>query len=48
MADKVKTGKKLERRVANAYRQMGAWKVEHNRELGGNQIDGTCFASDGC
>jgi hypothetical protein len=39
MADKVKTGKKLERRVADAYRQMGAWKVEHDVELGGNQID---------
>jgi tetratricopeptide (TPR) repeat protein len=39
MAEKVKTGKKLERRVAEAYRQMGARKVEHNRELGGNQID---------
>ncbi len=34
-----KTGKGLERRVAQAYREMGAWKVEHNVTLGGNQID---------
>jgi len=34
-----KTGKDLERRVADAYREMGAWKVEHDVELGGNQID---------
>jgi hypothetical protein len=34
-----KTGKELERRVANAYRQMGARKVEHDVELAGNQID---------
>ncbi|MFB0533754.1 MAG: restriction endonuclease [Anaerolineae bacterium] len=39
MAKKAKTGKKLERRVANAYREMGAWKVEHDVELAGNQID---------
>jgi hypothetical protein len=34
-----KTGRELERRVANAYREMGAWKVEHDVELAGNQID---------
>jgi tetratricopeptide (TPR) repeat protein len=34
-----KTGKELERRVADAYREMGAWKVEHDVELAGNQID---------
>jgi hypothetical protein len=34
-----KTGKELERRVADAYRAMGAWKVEHDVELAGNQID---------
>lgn len=34
-----KTGKELEQRVANAYRQMGAKKVEHDIELAGNQID---------
>ncbi len=33
------TGKELERRVADAYRQMGARKVEHDVELAGNQID---------
>ena len=36
---KTKTGKELERRVADAYRAMGAWKVEHDVELAGNQID---------
>jgi tetratricopeptide (TPR) repeat protein len=39
MARKVKPGKQLELRVANAYRQMGARKVEHDLELAGNQID---------
>jgi len=35
-----KTGKKLERRVVDAYRAMGAWrKVEHDVDLAGNQID---------
>ncbi|MBN2258166.1 MAG: tetratricopeptide repeat protein [Anaerolineaceae bacterium] len=34
-----KTGKKLERRVADAYRAMGARKVEHDVELAGHQID---------
>jgi hypothetical protein len=34
-----KTGKELECWVANAYREMGARKVEHNVELAGNQID---------
>jgi len=33
-----KTGKGLEQRVADAYRRMRA-RVEHNVELGGNQID---------
>lgn len=33
-----KTGRELERRVADAYRAIGA-QVEHNRELAGNQID---------
>jgi hypothetical protein len=33
-----KTGKELERRVAQAYRQMGA-RVEHDKNLGGRQID---------
>jgi hypothetical protein len=34
-----KTGKELECWVANAYREMGARKVEHDVELAGNQID---------
>ena len=34
-----KTGKELERRVADAYRAMGAWEVEHDKEMAGNQID---------
>jgi formylglycine-generating enzyme required for sulfatase activity len=34
-----RTGKELERWVADAYRQMGARKVEHDVEMGGNQID---------
>lgn len=33
------TGKTLERRVADAYRHMGATKVEHDVEIAGNQID---------
>ena len=36
---KKKTGRSLERQVANAYRAMGARKVEHDVELAGNQID---------
>lgn len=39
MTKKTKTGKELERRVADAYREMGACKVEHDVELAGNQID---------
>ena len=39
MTEKDKTGKELERYVANAYRNMGARKVEHDRGLAGNQID---------
>ena len=39
MAKRQKTGKDLERRVSDAYRRMGAWKVEHDVELAGNQID---------
>jgi hypothetical protein len=35
---KTKTGKALERRVAQAYRQMGA-RVKHDVELAGRQID---------
>jgi formylglycine-generating enzyme required for sulfatase activity len=34
-----KTGKELERWVADAYRQMGARKVEHDKEIAGHQID---------
>jgi hypothetical protein len=34
-----KTGKALERQVADAYRAMGARKVEHDVELAGHQID---------
>jgi hypothetical protein len=34
-----KTGKELERRVVEAYRALGAWKVEHDVELEGHQID---------
>lgn len=39
MTEKAKTGKELELWVANAYRQMGARKVEHDVEMAGNQID---------
>ena len=35
----VKTGKTLERFVAQAYRDLGARKVEHDVELSGHQID---------
>ena len=35
----VKTGKKLEHRVAEAYRALGARKVEHDVDLAGHQID---------
>jgi hypothetical protein len=34
-----KPGRELERRVADAYRAMGARKVEHDVELAGHQID---------
>ena len=34
-----KTGKELERRVAQAYRDMGARKVEQDVEMEGHQID---------
>lgn len=34
-----KTGRELERQVADAYRRMGARKVEHDVEMAGNQID---------
>lgn len=37
--EKVKTGKSFERCVADAYRAMGAHKVEHDIELAGHQID---------
>lgn len=39
MAKKKKTGKELEKRVADAYRAMGTWKVEHDKKMAGNQID---------
>ena len=40
MAKKVtKTGKDLEQQVADAYRAIGARKVEHDVELAGHQID---------
>jgi hypothetical protein len=39
MTDKDLTGRTLERRVADAYRAMGATKVEHDILLAGNQID---------
>lgn len=35
----IKPGTELEQRVADAYRTMGARKVEHDVELAGNQID---------
>ena len=38
-AKATKTGRELERRVADAYRAMGARKVEHDVELAGHQID---------
>ena len=39
MVEKDKTGKDLERRVADIYRRFGASKVEHDVEMAGNQID---------
>lgn len=39
MARKAKAGRKLEQSVVDAYRQLGAWGVEHDVELAGNQID---------
>ena len=39
VTDKDKTGKQLERRVAAAYRRMGAWKIERDVEMDGSQID---------
>lgn len=39
MSEKDLTGKGLERRVADAYRQMGATKVVHDVEVAGNQLD---------
>ena len=36
---KVHTGKELEREVADLYRQSGAWKVQHDVDILGNQID---------
>jgi hypothetical protein len=38
-SEAAKTGKELERRVAQAYREMGARRVEHDVELVGHQID---------
>ncbi len=34
-----KTGQALERQVADLYRAMGAWKVEHDVPMMGHQID---------
>jgi hypothetical protein len=34
-----KTGKALERQVADAYRAIGARRMEHDVELAGHQID---------
>jgi len=34
-----KTGKALERQVADLYRALGAWKVEHDVLMAGHQID---------
>jgi hypothetical protein len=39
MKEKDLTGKELERRVADAYRRMGATQVMHDVEIAGNQID---------
>ncbi|MFC2036759.1 restriction endonuclease [Chloroflexota bacterium] len=39
MSKKARDGKELEEYVANAYRLMGAWKVEQDLEVAGNQID---------
>ncbi len=39
MAKRARPGRKFERRVAQAFRDMGAWKVEHDVEMAGNQID---------
>jgi len=39
MSEAPKPGQVLEQRVADAYRAMGARKVEHDVELAGNQID---------
>jgi hypothetical protein len=32
-------GKALEVSIAQVYRDIGAWKVEHDVELSGHQID---------
>ena len=34
-----KTGKTFERQVADLYRALGAWKVEHDKLIAGHQID---------
>jgi len=34
-----KTGKTLERQVADLFRALGAWKVEHDVPMAGHQID---------
>ena len=39
MVRSTKAGIRLELAVAEAYRQMGAWKAEHDVDLAGNQID---------
>ena len=37
--ESTETGKDLEHRVVDAYRRMGARKVEHDIELASNEID---------
>jgi len=39
MSDTTNTGKALERRIADAYRRIGARVVKHDVNLAGNQID---------
>jgi len=36
---KDKTGRALERRVADLFRALGTWKVEHDVPMAGHQID---------
>lgn len=39
MEEKDRTGRCLEKQIADAYRRTGATKVEHDVQLAGNQID---------